>query len=231
MGCRTDDIAIAAVFLGVMACSSNHCGSPDRGEDSAKPPLDSRVATTCAQPEEVELTYGQASGYERCHDGSINRVIEVPIDISHYVERVTECPEDLHPHDGDCLEDSDCGEGSQHQCKYESTNYGHGCYCQFLCSTDDECGPGFVCVAPEAAEGTTVPKCVPAECSNSDDCELGECGVASIASQCEAFIRLTCRTDDDSCRTNDDCGDGQEDLCTRIHDEGRWACVERYGCD
>ncbi len=207
------------------------CDGDPGEQDSPVDTHDPAAVQSCEGPVDIELSYGGASGYQACDDGSVNRVSAVDLDPEQYADRVTECPEDISPNDGNCSSDADCGDDAQHQCGYISTYYVYGCFCEFLCSSDADCAEGQICVAPEAANGVQWPTCVVAECTGSSDCASGECGVSSKGSECGDWVRLDCRTEDDTCRANSDCTEDQDNLCTARDGESTWACSTWYGCD
>ncbi len=219
------------ILLGLLSASCEKgCGNgvDTSGHDDTS---ETAAPAVCENPSEIELTEGGASGYVRCEDGSVNRVEAVDLDPSHYADRVAECSEDVTPNHGNCSVDSDCGDGVEHQCRFVDAHYQYGCYCEYLCSTDADCPDGQICVAPEAASGVSWPRCVFADCASEGGCASGECGVASKGSQCEPWVYLACRTSGDSCRTNADCGDQQDALCTADDDQENWECKSWYGCD
>jgi hypothetical protein len=183
----------------------------------------------CDEPEEILTAAGDATGFERCADGSVNRVqADTSFDLETYDELVPPCPEGGSAHGG-CETDSECTAYPIGRC-YEHTHYfGQWCRCTYLCSSNNDCN-GRVCVPGELLPyGWS--RCTEATCGSNADCESGECGLATIGQDYVVEHVLACRTEQDECRTNQDCQDspGWENYCEPA--DGRWTCVPFYPND
>ena len=74
-------------------------------------------------------------------------------------------------------------------------------FCHYDCTTDEDCGPGAVCVC--AAEGfMPFNQCMEAECLGADDCGDYDCG---FSYSCGLPSGTHCRSEADECRGDDDC--------------------------
>ncbi len=225
---RITRAATKSVLIATVVLTQCRVGCGTNGESGAETASDSYVLE-CEEPSEILLVTGEASGYVRCEDGSVNRVEAVVLDPMQYVERIHECSDDVATDDSDCRSDLDCDLQEWGQCEYADAYYRYGCFCVYMCASDADCREDQLCLSAEAANGITWPRCVSAECRDGDDCSSGECGVSTKGSQCGPWAKVACRTGLDECRSNEQCGDGQDDLCTP-HDD-RWQCRHWYGCD
>jgi len=98
------------------------------------------------------------------------------------------------------------------------------------CETDADCGTGMVCIGDDIASvGHTDSFCIEADCETGDDCDSGECGMSSYDDGCGPMVRLTCRTDEDDCRSDDDCTDSANQCVTPYWSEEVWVCAG-YDC-
>ncbi len=108
------------------------------------------------------------------------------------------------------------------------------CDCVYGCSVDADCVPGSLCVCgPERRRSDAA--CVPAACASGADCDSGICAVSIYDDDCYADHRVTCKTSDDECSSDDECPavDGDEFHCVYTVREGerpRWTCRTRE-CD
>jgi hypothetical protein len=172
---------------------------------------------TCEDPVEFE------PGYQRCADGSINRVADVPIDLDALVEPCHGTEADLL-----CQTDADCmslpGVG---KCGHSLSPHDR-CECYYMCEQDSDCAEGEACV-PRSVLGQSIwpfPVCRTALCRSQEDCgECGECGAAEFDQGCETYSGLVCRSDVDECRVDDDC----DDKCFPLNGE-TWSCEEHMPC-
>lgn len=98
------------------------------------------------------------------------------------------------------------------------------------CTTDDDCGVGSVCIGDDiAGVGNDQAFCIEADCETSADCDSAECGLSSYDDGCGPIVRLTCRTDEDECRSDDNCTDSADQCVTPYWSEAVWVCAG-YDC-
>ncbi len=140
-----------------------------------------------------------------------------------------------------CSSDADCKESRIGVCaSLEPANLGGGeygpttCECVYGCSVDADCAPGFLCVCG-ADRRRSDAACVRATCASGADCDSGVCAVSIYDDDCDGDHRVTCKTADDECSSNDDCAPigREESHCVYREEKGknpRWACRARE-CD
>lgn len=92
------------------------------------------------------------------------------------------------------------------------------------CNSDDDCGEGEQCLCGTPTR--SISRCVPAECTSGSECELGSCGVASVDNGCDLIERLSCFTENDMCRSAEDC-DEFVSCFPLVIDDG-WQCEEFF---
>jgi hypothetical protein len=201
--------------------------TPDSGAtpDAATPPPDAGPtpdAGPCMNPAPVLNPDGQPSGWVRCEDGALNRVEARACDPTPPGEQ---CPEG-NGGGGQCSADADCDAKADGRCvtMFFGGKQGGDCGCVYGCETDADCGPEQVCLCG-AAPGA---RCVVSTCATNDDCGPGECGLGASDDGCGINYNLTCRTPDDTCRTNEDCADDWQ-ACTSWGDNA-WACQSQGAC-
>lgn len=95
------------------------------------------------------------------------------------------------------------------------------------CTTDADCGDGSVCISSALAEygGGDETVCIQAACTTGDDCDSGECGLSTYDDGCGPIARLVCRTEDDACRSDDDCPDGANQCVLPYWSDAAWDCA------
>jgi len=102
------------------------------------------------------------------------------------------------------------------------------CGCQYACEADGDCKAGEACVcATEANEKHSV--CALASCKTDADCGGRFCGVSRHFNGCGNTVRLACRTAQDKCQADGDCGqDGRPggQCAVGMGKDGPWSCQQ-----
>lgn len=184
----------AALLLAVGAC-----GDDPLPDDSAPEPS----VLGCDDPRSILDHAGQPSGYVRCADGSIDRSEAKPLAMEWYAARMDGCGYGKPGHEI-CTQDADCTERPNGKCESFWTGFVDFCDCVYLCAGDEDCEDGQVCISPEASTYDW-PVCVAATCSQDADCPSGECGVGSASDACARTAMLACRSENDTCRSDEGC--------------------------
>ena len=92
------------------------------------------------------------------------------------------------------------------------------------CNSDDNCGEGEQCLCGTPTR--SISRCVSAECTSGSECELGSCGVASLHSGCDLIESISCFTENDRCRSTEDCDDLTS--CFPMNSVDGWRCEEFF---
>ena len=78
------------------------------------------------------------------------------------------------------------------------------------CQLDSDCAANEQCLC--AGQFARYPQCAPATCSSGDECNLdsgeGACAVSYKDDNCEYLVSLACFTDNDECRSREECDYG-----------------------
>jgi hypothetical protein len=207
--------ALPCLLFFLSACHLQDSGGVD---DSTV--LPSKLAQTCVTPVPILTKTGWPSGFVTCADGSVDRVAVVPVAISDYPEPYNAC---VSEHEPECTHDSDCTARAYGHCigLHSMVYY---CSCDYLCSTDEDCGGGACVPAELQSKGRmSRPQCGTAQCSTGADCPSGECGLAHESV-------LACRTPADQCRHDAHCRTAESYVCLPQAD-GAWECVYRFEGD
>lgn len=212
--------------LGASACTSRPLaegGSGSEGTSNGSTEAETTEGPTCEDDcvDPVEI----ADGVVRCADGSLNRV-----SAGEFVPQITGDPCLGTEDEIACMSDADCGDGFYGTClssSYFDPFVGEEisqCRCTYSCANDSECDEGEICLAPEAiGEGNTVPTCISAECTNNEDCgPCGECAIGAYDDGCGINRTVQCRTQDDACRADADCGEFE--ACFPFTNPDVWEC-------
>lgn len=153
------------------------------------------IEVACDDPQPLLQFDGVTpSGFVVCSDGFVHR------------ETADLC---LVPETGTCDEcESDCSELPNGRCVSDE-GLGTGCTCIASCETDADCGDGNVC----ACSGIVgdVPRCVPAGCTTTADCDGGLCGISG-SDQCGFDATVACLDASSQCRETT-CDDTTECVC------------------
>ena len=195
--------------------------SPDMAAPDMAAP-DQGMPSACANPQAVLDPDGDPTGVVRCADDSMHREATAVCDPTIDLPACDGGGED----GSECQNDSDCDAGPHGRCIQVPLLGGQGvafCGCRYGCATDDDCADGSVCICPGVIDGNSY--CAPADCTTSDDCESGECGINATSDGCSYTVQVACREPDvDACRTNRDCMNaGMGDGCG-VDGEGDWMC-------
>jgi len=123
---------------------------------------------------------------------------------------------------GNCVTDSDCGDGVNGRCSLNGPYIG----CTYdECFADADCPAGTRCACDVGLQDGNL--CVPDHCSG---CATAECGVSAGCLGPTQAAALECHTGHDRCRTNADCG--RDEYCTRepqnSGDPLRWRCTSPW---
>lgn len=106
-----------------------------------------------------------------------------------------------------CHADADCKEGPHGRCTSGMGQIGTYCGCTYACETDEDCGAGKACVCKgTGALGTAHSVCAKAACKVDADCPESSCGLSVYNNGCHEQVSLACRTREDGCRNDADCG-------------------------
>ncbi|AUX49038.1 uncharacterized protein SOCE26_105830 [Sorangium cellulosum] len=132
-----------------------------------------------------------------------------------------------------CKADADCKEGPHGKCVTAVGQVGTYCGCEYSCETDADCGASSACVCKgTGALRETHSVCAQARCMTDVDCPESTCGLSAYHNGCGEQVMLACRTADDTCRSDADCGrQGDTGLaCAALDVDGgyvRWQCLGR----
>jgi len=157
------------------------------------------------------------SGFERCEDGTIHRVL--PVDCLAPATPST-C---MDSSGGGCQSDADCvafPHGACHQdVSFGGALEGGTCSCVYGCVSDSDCGAGEICRCAGDGLGWYT-ECVQGGCV--EDSECGEFLCALSPDTCEPGGFLTaCHGPTDECYGNDTCGD---QCVFQASPEPKWVC-------
>lgn len=182
----------------------------------------------CTGAEPVVDAKGHDTGYVRCDDGSVNRAARVEL----AEPRPGTCALTTEPSEGECRSDADC-QGNSRCDDFSHPDDGDRCRCVSFCRVDGDCDADQACVTPEVQRERphTLPVCARARCSTNADCESNECGVATYHSGCGDVVELTCRSDGDVCRGNDECSHDGNYCVAEFDGIDNYACHETQNCD
>jgi hypothetical protein len=171
-------------------------GEPGDGDGDDPPP----DPFECLDPTPIMQAGTELpSGFVTCDNGFIHRV--------EAVECVTPQGPDT-PSCADwisgCQTSADCIDEPHGSC---TTTFWGECACHYGCVSDADCEPGTVCacagVMGESAQ------CLPAECSTSEGCDGGLCGLSFFSGICGDSYSLACAATDDECHVDADCGEAE----------------------
>ncbi|WP_437979642.1 ferritin-like domain-containing protein [Sorangium sp. So ce117] len=155
----------------------------------------------CDDPEPIVVA-DQDTGYVRCADGWIHRaeVVTCPSPLP----RAKACA-DPSGATGNCKSDADCTEQPHGYCDVMTGGeVAPGCFCQYGCTTDADCGEGQICLC-----GDPVGQCVPSRCTSDQDCGKLLCSSYVLHPGCGGTA-FACQTPADECASDQDCsGDEQ----------------------
>jgi hypothetical protein len=177
-----------------------------------------------------------ADGYARCPDGTINRMYPAPAGPISEVEACQGTEEEIY-----CTSDADCDGLEMGRCVHGESIFGDVastiCHCRYECTSDDDCDPNEICLAPGIASNfLPYASCIPVYCTQNSDCgECGECALGWENDGCGVKVDFACRHANDECRTNDECGGAEcfpssPDMWTCVHDScfpGRALQIDR----
>ncbi|MFO0588968.1 MAG: ferritin-like domain-containing protein [Polyangiaceae bacterium] len=165
----------------------------------------------CAGSAPILQPDGKTSGFVTCADGSIDRAAQAACTVK-AVDTCTGTEATLN-----CLTGKDCTEKPYGSCIAVSggapgpeTTW---CQCQYQCSTDADCDPGFVCACAGVAD-PSVAYCIPKDnCATDADCTSGECGLSAWDNGCGTTYSVACRSAADTCRVKSECTDPAYSEC------------------
>lgn len=202
-------VASASLF----ACSTRKVGD-DRAGESVGDSTESTTLSTDDQPnpdcEPILQEDGSPSGFEQCMNGDTVRTSAQTCTDPHPVSDGSTC------NYGYCFSDEDCKEKPYGACQLQD-DLPPNCGCEYGCTNDAECGPGFACLCAPVDRGTV---CIEAGCRSDSDCSPGYRCAFTPSSLWGYGASLHCHGPDDECQSDADCIDG---TC-------RWA-KERWECE
>ena len=144
----------------------------------------------------VQIDGASLSGFEICSDGFVHRAEAVPC----FVPEPPPLCESLSGN-GSCATSAECSEAPNGACVDDGVldpAIAEGCHCEYACQTDDDCGDGQVCACTTVVG--TRPRCIPAGCVDSSDCE-GLCGLDEATGDCGgSTFALDCLDPGSDCR-------------------------------
>jgi hypothetical protein len=191
----------------------------DTTDTTDEDPVDDGFSLTCVDP--VSLLWKDTfTGIVACADGSFDRT-----------ERAAglSVPDPAPACDGTeptqaCITSAECTAATYAECgHYVDDATGEAvCGCIYACLRDKDCADDEACVAPVTGpwDPPARPQCLPAECREAADCESGVCGVLLADDGSPRPSQLSCRTDTDACRADEDC-DGADRCVPRA---AGWVC-------
>ncbi len=193
------------LLLLLMACDCGPAEPDSRSLDSQ--PHDSEPVDEgpCVDPQPIQLIYGAPSGYERCADGSVNKVGETVL-AANYSGEIRPC-EDWVQYKS-CFTDADCADppGSHCALGFSPWSYPPWCECTTPCTSDADCGALEACIPPEVHDlSLDWPLCFPARCRSGESCPSGECALVTENDCGWGNFELRCRKDADECRSANEC--------------------------
>jgi len=144
---------------------------------------------------ECTLT-SQNAGYDSCAQGWTHRS-QAQTCLSSAPRADYSCPAGVS---NGCSVDADCTASPNGYC---STSLGAGgCYCQYGCLNDSDCGAGQICLC-----GDPVGKCVQAACRTDAECPGAYCATYDATAGCGG-VSFACSTPQDACHSSADCASG-----------------------
>jgi hypothetical protein len=128
----------------------------------------------------------------------------------------------------DCKTDADCKEHPHGRCVTGLGQVGRYCGCHYSCASDSDCGPEEACVCKEVGRlGVPHSVCARAACRVDADCESKQCGLSTYNNGCSTSVSLACRTKDDACKSDGDCGPAGQCAVVRPGTNASWQCGRR----
>lgn len=223
-GGDTDDADGGSADMGSADMGSADMGSADGG--SADGGSGGAVSTECEDGMPwLDPDTGAPTGYTECGDGFRHR------------SQAVACPDVTTPATcdagGACSTDAECTAAPGGRC-LDGPDVSTFCECVYTCATDDDCASAEVCACASLTQ--TVPRCVPASCRTSADCDDGLCGLSTTTTFCGAIIvELACLDESSECRGQscapvEVCNDPsmtRMPVCQVL--DGSWSCYD-FGC-
>ena len=206
--------SLLGALLLIVAPSSPGCGS-DTEPASQVPP--------CPAYEPILLA-DQATGLQRCTDGSITRpqALACPVQPS---KSEAVCGADAT---SSCHKDADCTEQPAGYCRVPAGGEAAGCRCSYGCVRDSDCGDGQICRC-----GSPVGTCIAASCHTDYECPAGQrCTEYGNAQNPCSNRGFACTTPRDTC-AGDSClavPDPSSAAICRPGADGAWGCVTESIC-
>ncbi len=206
--------------LGLAACggdvdtSSTGSGNGGSSGSGSTKECDGAVA--------IKSTKGTDTGFATCPDATVHRTHAGACD----APSLPACQgtED----DATCASDADCTDGPHGVCIHQSGQGPGGvvtsCGCVYPCEADADCKAKEVCVCPEVFSSLAYAVCAPASCEAGSDCQSGECGASAYDDGCGVEVSLGCRSNDDLCRLDAECGANMQCVFGETTDK-RWSCA------
>lgn len=209
-------LLLACASVLVLACSdrkgfADEAGSSTDSSDTAG--LSSADTNDEPEPEcePIVQSDGSSSGFELCM--STGAIFRTSAEL---------CVDPFPPSDaklcayGTCFSDDDCKQAPYGACELQGHNPTE-CNCIYGCTSDAECGPGFVCMCDPVDKGT---RCIEANCRTDADCPNGSrCELNPSGGWSWELASLHCHGPDDECQSDADCPNS---LCAWINE--RWQC-------
>ncbi|MCB9751344.1 MAG: ferritin-like domain-containing protein [Myxococcales bacterium] len=205
--------------MGLVACGPGTKTSDTQETDTGGPPAVCDDAKPIMQVGAPDV----ATGWVVCANGTIHR--DAPAECVDPTPSGTAC--DIEGQD--CMVDADCDAREHGRCVYLPSMIEPICGCVYGCTSDADCPGGTICACAGETTLSNYPgasRCIPAECTLSDDCGGQLCAIGSLQDGCGANYEASCTTPTDTCHADADC----DVDCHPEGANGQWECVDLCCC-
>lgn len=216
------------VAIGGAACSASPPASSGAGEGTVVAiPTSPASATAEPAPDgEPGPEAPKRVGWVTEKNGNIHRASRVTCDATIDIPACV----GTEKHQS-CKTDADCTQHPHGKCTSGIGQVGTYCGCTYSCETDDDCGSGKACICKgTGALRASHSVCGEASCSTDADCKGSSCGLSAYFNGCYEQVTLACRTKEDTCKSDADCGEMSRfgPACVAIGPKGAkptWQCA------
>jgi hypothetical protein len=130
--------------------------------------------------------------------------------------------------DLECKTDADCKEHPYGKCVSGRGQAGTYCGCRYSCANDSDCAADEACICKGVGRGGAgYSSCARATCRVDADCASKQCGLSEYSNGCSTNVSLACRTKEDACKSDNDCGPGSQCAVVRPGPNANWQCGRR----